>query len=108
MALPSSSVELEGSLLYNRRMSILNKDLVLQTLRGYMEANEIASHERAAALAHVTRRENWAAYNALYDTWKRTGQRAGGDWEALAEQRLAEAVALREAFEKFAQRKGLI
>jgi hypothetical protein len=89
-------------------MSILNKDLVLQTLRGYAEANEIASSERAATLSRVTRQDSWATFSALYDTWKRTGQQAGGNWEALAEQRLAEAVALRKTFEKIAWRKGLL
>jgi hypothetical protein len=89
-------------------MSTLNKDIVQQTLRGYAEANEIASAERAAALAQLTRQESWAAFDALYDAWKRTGQRAGGDWEALAEQRIADAIALRKAFETFARRKGLL
>ena len=89
-------------------MSILNKDIVQQTLRGYAEANEIASAERAAALAQLTRQESWATFDALYDAWKRTGQQAGGNWEALAKQRLAEAVALRKAFETFARRRGLL
>jgi hypothetical protein len=89
-------------------MSTLNKDSLLQTLRGYAEANEIASSERAATLAQITRRESWAAFGALYDAWKRTGQQAGGNWEALAEQRLAEAIALRKAFETVARRKGLL
>jgi hypothetical protein len=89
-------------------MSTLNKDIVLQTLRGYAEVNEIASAERAAALAKMTRRECWAAFDTLYDAWKRTGQHAGGDWEALDEQRLAEAIALRRAFEVTARRKGLL
>lgn len=95
-------------MLYNRRMSTLNKDIVLQTLRGYTEANEIAATERAAALAQMTRQESWAICEALYDAWKRTGQQAGGDWEALAEQRLEEAIALRKAFETAARRKGLL
>jgi hypothetical protein len=34
-------------------MSTLNKDIVQQTLGGYAEANEIASAERAAALAQA-------------------------------------------------------
>jgi hypothetical protein len=89
-------------------MSTLNKEIVQQTLRGYAEANEIASAERAEALAQLTRQASWATFDALYDAWKRTGQRAGGDWEALAEQRLAEAVALRRAFEVIARRKGLL
>ena len=95
-------------MLYNISMSTLNKDLVRQTLRGYAEVNEIASAERAAALAQITRRENWAIFNILYDTWKRTGQRADGNWEALAEQRLAEAIALRQAFETVARQRGLL
>lgn len=89
-------------------MSTLNKDILLQTLRGYTEANEIAAIERAATLAQMTRHESWAIFDALYTTWKRTGYRAGGDWDALAEQRLAEAIALRTAFEAIARRKGLL
>jgi hypothetical protein len=89
-------------------MSALNKDLLHQTLRGYAEVNEIISAERAAALANMTRVESWAIFEALYETWKRTGQQAGGDWEALAEQRLADAIALRRAFETIARRKGLL
>ena len=95
-------------MLYNTSMSVLNRDIVQQALRGYAEANEIASAERAAALAQLTRQESWAAFDALYDAWKRTGQRAGGDWEALAKQRLAEAIAVRRAFEMIARRKGLL
>jgi hypothetical protein len=56
----------------------------------------------------LTRQESWAIFDALYEAWKRTGQRAGGDWKALAEQRIAEAIALREAFETFARRRGLL
>jgi hypothetical protein len=89
-------------------MPTLNKDIVLQTLHGYAEANEIAASERAAALAQISRSESWAVFNALYDAWKQTGQQAGGDWDALAEQRLADHVALRSAFETIARRQGLL
>lgn len=95
-------------MLNHRRMSTLNKDIVLHTLRGYTEANEIAANERAATLAQMTRRESWAIFNTLYVAWKQTGQQAGGNWEALAEQHLAEAIALRQAFETIAPRKGLL
>ncbi len=95
-------------MLYNMSMSTLNKDILLQTLRGYTEANEIASVERAAALAQMSRHESWEIFDALYTTWQRTGYRAGGDWDALAEQRLADDVALRRAFETFARRRGLL
>jgi hypothetical protein len=47
-------------------MSILNKDVVRQTWRGYAEVNVIASAEHAA-LAQLTRQESWAAFDALYD-----------------------------------------
>ena len=95
-------------MLYNSNMAILNKDVVQQTLRGYAEVNEIAFAERAEALAQMTHRDSWAIFDALYDAWKRTGQQAGGDWEVLAAQRLADTFALREAFEQFAKRKGLL
>ena len=89
-------------------MTALSKDLLRQTLRGYAEINEITSAERAAVLAQMTRSESWAIFDALYETWKRTGQRAGGEWEALAEQRLADEIALRRTFEEIARRKGLL
>ena len=89
-------------------MATLSKDLLNQTLRGYAEVNQITSAERAAALEQVTRGENWAMFDALYEAWKRTGQQAGGDWEALAKQRLADAIALRRTFELIARHKGLL
>ena len=88
-------------------MTTLDKEILEQTLRGYAEVNAITAEEGAAALARLTSAESWAAFEALYKTWKRTGQTAGGDWAALAEQRLADAVALRTACEAFARRKGL-
>lgn len=89
-------------------MAAVNKDLLQQTLRGYAEVNEITAMERAASLARITREENWAAFQALYEAWKRTGQKAGGDWAALSEQRVADAIAVRRVFELLARHKGLL
>ncbi len=89
-------------------MPTLDRDVLLRTLRGYAEVNEITEKERRAALAKITRAESWAIFDALYETWRRTGKQAGGDWEALAEQRLADHIALRLKFETVARHKGLI
>ena len=88
--------------------SLIDRDILLQTLRGYAEVNEITDAERRASLANLTSAESWAAFAALYDAWRHTGQKAGGDWAALVEQRLAETMALRKSFERLARRKGLI
>ncbi len=93
---------------YNIAMSTLNKDLLQQTLRGYAEVNEITAAERQAALENMTSAESWAIFDVLYTTWKRLGQKAGGDWDALEEQRLADMIEYRQKFEMFAKRKGSI
>lgn len=89
-------------------MPKLDKEILLKTLRGYAEVNKITEAELRKSLPNVTRVESWATFEALYEFWERTGQQAGGDWEALAKQKLAEQIALRQAFEKAARAKGLI
>jgi len=87
--------------------SQLDRETLLQTLRGYAEVNAITEAERRAQLAKMTSAESWAIFASLYAAWERTGKQAGGDWEALARRRLEEAVAVRKAFEKLARHKGL-
>jgi hypothetical protein len=88
--------------------SRLDREILLKTLKGYAEVNAITEAEHRARLAKMTSAESWAIFAALYETWERLGQQAGGDWEALAHRRLEEAVALRKAFERLARHKGLI
>lgn len=89
-------------------MSTIDRDILLQTLRGFAEVNKIAAAERRAALEKMTRAESWATFNALYEAWPHMGKQAGGDWEALAAQRLADHISLRQKFEAVARHKGLI
>lgn len=105
---PSSSLEFEGGLLYNGSMTTLNRQLVEQTLRGYAEVNDFTANERDRALRDTTRAENWAMFEEIYETWLNTGSQAGGDWTAVEQQRLAEEIALRQAFERYARGKGLL
>ena len=95
-------------MLYNDRMTTLNRRLVEQTLRGYAEVNDFTANERERALRDTTRAENWTLFKEIYETWLRTGSQAGGDWAAVEQQRLAEEIALRQAFERYARRKGLL
>jgi len=88
--------------------SSIDRDILFQTLRGYAEVNAITEAERRERLARISSAENWEIFDALYETWEITGKRAGGNWEAIARQRLADAIALRRAFEVVARRKGLI
>ncbi len=88
--------------------SQLDRETLLQTLRGYAEVNAITEAERHARLAKMTSAESWAVFESLYEVWERAGRRAGGDWEALARRRLEEAVVVRKAFERLARHKGLI
>jgi len=87
---------------------VINRDILLQTLRGYSEVNRITEAERQAHLAHLTSTEAWAEFKSLYAIWLQTGRQAGGDWAALSERKLEEALVLRKAFATLAQRKGLI
>ncbi len=89
-------------------MSTIDRDVLLQTLRGFAEVNQITAAERRASLEKMTRAKSWATFNALYEAWQQTGKQAGGDWEALDEQRLADHIALRLKFETVARHKGLI
>jgi hypothetical protein len=105
---PSSSLEFEGGLLYNGNMTTLNRHLIEQTLRGYAEVNDFTANERERALQAINRAENWAIFKEIYESWSRTGSQAGGDWAAVGQQRLAEEIELRQAFERYARGKGLL
>ncbi len=86
--------------------SKLDRVTVLQTLRGYAIVNKITEAERRARLQTMTDAEARAIFVALYVTWKKTGRQAGGDWEALARQKMEYHLQLRRAFETLARHKG--
>jgi len=58
--------------------SQLDRETLLQTLRGYAEVNAITEAERHARLAKMTSAESWAVFESLYEVWERAGRRAGG------------------------------
>ncbi|MBI3359671.1 MAG: hypothetical protein HY023_00995 [Chloroflexi bacterium] len=86
----------------------LDRDILLQTLAGYAEVNKITEATRRAQLKTMTDAEAREIFASLYETWKRTGQQAGGNWEAIARRKLEHKIGMRQAFEALARRKGLI
>ncbi len=88
--------------------SKLDREITLQTIKGYAIVNQITEAERRARLKTMTDAEALEIFASLYDTWKRTGKQAGGDWEALTRRRLEHKIRVRQAFEALARRKGLI
>jgi hypothetical protein len=88
--------------------SRLDREIVLKTLRGYAIVNQITEAERRARLKTMTDAEAREIFDSLYDTWKRTGKQAGGDWEALARRELEDKIRVRRAFEALARRRGLM
>ena len=91
-----------------KRPSKLNREVLLQTLAGYREVNRLTDEERQARLQTLTDAEAREMFDALYADWQRSGQRAGGDWEALAREKLEHKIQVRRAFEALARRKGLL
>ena len=92
----------------SKRPTKLNRDVLLQTLAGYREVNRLTEAERQARLQTLTDAEAREMFAALYADWQRSGQRAGGDWEALAREKLEHKIQVRRAFEALARHKGLI
>lgn len=86
--------------------SKLDHAIVLQTLSGYAVVNQITETERRTRLQTMTDAEARTIFAALYVTWKKTGRQAGGNWEALARQKLEYHLQLRRAFETLARHKG--
>ncbi len=91
-----------------RAKPTLDRDLLLQTLAGYAEVNKITAAERRARLKTMTDAEAREIFESLYETWKRSGQLAGGNWEALARRKIEYKIQIRRAFESLAKAKGLI
>lgn len=92
----------------SKRPTKLNREILLQTLAGYREVNRITEAERRSRLETLTDAEARGMFAALYADWQRSGQRAGGDWEVMAREKLESKVQVRRAFEALARLKGLI
>ena len=89
-------------------MSKIDKEILLQTLRGYAEVNKITEAENRQRLAVLTHEQSQKIFEMLYDVWERTGKKAGGNLEALRAQDLEAHIEVRKAFEALALHKGLI
>jgi hypothetical protein len=87
-------------------MSQIDREILLQTLRGYAEVNRITEAERRARLKSRTVKESLDLFTALYDTWSQTGRTSGGDQEILANQRILDHLNMRQAFQAFIDRKN--
>jgi hypothetical protein len=73
------------SLIYNKIMATLNREILLQTLRGYAAVNRTTKTERRAHLKGQTMQESLAVFTKLFEAWACTGKLAGGNQEALAQ-----------------------
>ncbi len=65
--------------------------------------NEITAAEEREWAKRLTAQEAWRTFEKLYLTWKQTGSRAGGDWEALDRLRMAELIQTQKIFVRLAQ-----
>ena len=86
----------------------LDREILRQTLAGFAEVNKITEAERRARLKTMTDAEASAIFASLYEMWKRSGQRAGGDWEALSRRGIEHKIRVRKDFETLARHKGLL
>lgn len=84
-------------------MQAINRDLLLQSLRGYAEANRIAEAERRARLAHVTDNEARALFDSLN---QRMSEMSTEENSRLAKLRLAHHLIVREAMLRLARARG--
>ena len=96
------------SLIYYKIMATLDREILLQTLRGYAAVNCITQSERRSRWKEQTTQESLEVYTRLFETWVCTGKQAGGDQEALAQKRLQAHLRVRQAFEVLAKKQGYI
>lgn len=89
-------------------MSRLDREIVLQTMRGYEEVNRITESERRARLKGQTPQESLSVFKGLFSSWACTGRKAGGNWETLTRRRLEHHLSQRQAFEILARAQGYI
>jgi hypothetical protein len=87
-------------------MARLDREIVLQTLRGYTEANRITQAERRSRLIHQSSQESLAIFTELYKAWEQTGQMSSGDRKKISKSRLDAHICLREAFHTLAKYQG--
>jgi hypothetical protein len=87
-------------------MAGLDREIVLQTLRGYAEVNRITQAERRARLINQSSQESLAIYAELYKAWEQTGQKSTGDWKKISDSRLDAHLRLREAFYTLSKSQG--
>lgn len=87
----------------NTEKKKLNKRLMRQTLRGYRLMNQITTAEEYEWARRLTAQEAWRTFEKLYLTWKQTGARAGGDWEAVDRMKIAELIQTQKTFVRLAK-----
>lgn len=87
-------------------MTSLNRQLVLQTLRGYTEVERIVDVERRKRLQSQSIAESLAEFKVLYETWVKLGRDAGGVFTEIAQNRLQANLERRAIFEQLANHKG--
>jgi hypothetical protein len=85
---------------------LVDKELLLQTLRGYEEMNRFVDLELKASLPHRTHGESVAMFDALYKTWMKTGRMAGGKLDRFEREKIEEKFRVRRAFEAVARKRG--
>jgi hypothetical protein len=82
----------------------LDRKIVLQSIRGYEEANRISEATRFAKLCERTISESIQIFRQLYQAWERTGKTMGGDIERLRQRRAEEAVRIRARLNRAIER----
>ena len=89
-------------------MANLDREILLQTLRGYAAVNRITQSEHRSHWKELTTQESLEVFTRPFETWVCTGKQARGDQEALAQQRLQDHQRVRQAFEALAKKHGHI
>jgi hypothetical protein len=87
-----------------RSKTVLDREIILQTLLGYAEVNRITDAERFNRLKQRTDRESLALFAELYKKWESSGKKE--NWQALAQRRDEEFIALRQLLDRIARRRG--
>jgi hypothetical protein len=85
-------------------MDKLDREIVLQTIRGYEEVNRITESERIARLRNMTVQESMEIFRDLYRVWGALGAKTGGDLERLNRRRLEETLDLRRKLNEASRR----
>ncbi len=85
-------------------MDKLDREIVLQTIRGYEEVNRITESERISRLKEMTVQESFRNFRELYQVWVKVGSRLGGNLARLDQRRLEETLVLREKLNEVSRR----